>query len=150
MQKGRRTSTVRYNRGVRRAIHLPWPRPLTTSPTVVYPLFTLLWPIYAVLWPSGYGVTFRLCPIRDGKPREFESRQCQLFLFPLYRDPFGNLLSSPPPFDSKSSLNFLLTSCRPRRIETSTPRSDNGSIRLNSIGVDLDRIVGKVFIPLHG
>ena len=35
--------------------------------------------VIAVLWPSGYGVTFRLCPIRDGKPREFESRQCQLF-----------------------------------------------------------------------
>jgi hypothetical protein len=32
-----------------------------------------------VLWPSGYGVTFRFRPIRDGKPREFESRQCQFF-----------------------------------------------------------------------
>lgn len=38
----------------------------------------------AVLWPSGYGVTFRSRPIRDGKPREFESRQCQLFFFAAY------------------------------------------------------------------
>ena len=38
----------------------------------------------AVLWPSGYGVTFRSRPIRDGKPREFESRQCQLFFLCVY------------------------------------------------------------------
>src|SRR6267154_4457489 len=58
-----------------------WPRPLTTSSPVPYLLFVFLCQIIAVLWPSGYGVTFRLYPIRDGKPREFESRQCQLFLF---------------------------------------------------------------------
>lgn len=57
-----------------------------TRPPVVYPLCFFLCKIIAVLWPSGYGVTFRLCPIRDGKPREFESRQCQLFLFLFFHN----------------------------------------------------------------
>jgi hypothetical protein len=77
----------------------------------------------AVLWPSGYGVTFRLCPIRDGKPREFESRQCQLFYFYRTYSASGNVLSSPP-FDLKGLCNF---SRRLRRIATRY-RSDSGSI----------------------
>lgn len=59
----------------------PFTRPLTTTETLINILSLLPSHVITVLWPSGYGVTFRSRPIRDGKPREFESRQCQFFVF---------------------------------------------------------------------
>ena len=59
-------------------------RPLTTIQLRINILLFFRLRITAVLWPSGYGVTFRYLPIRDGKPREFESRQCQLFFHCVY------------------------------------------------------------------
>ena len=50
---------------------------MTHRSLAIFPFFSLLGHCGRVVMASRLG----LWPIRDGKPREFESRQCQSFLW---------------------------------------------------------------------